>query len=307
MKPPPPPADAIDGHWVDRVLPAWAKPFARLARYDRPIGTWLLLWPCLWGLALAFSAQGAVTDWRLVLVFSIGAVAMRGAGCTFNDIVDRDIDANVKRTAGRPLPSGQVSLAAAWGFLVIQSLIGLAVLIQFNRFTIVLGLSSLALVAIYPFMKRFTNWPQMFLGLAYSWGALMGWSAVTGNLASPAVLLYLAGIFWTLGYDTIYAHQDKRDDVRIGVKSTALRLGAGSRLWVGGFYTGFVALAGVAFVVAGVGWPAYVGLAAAGAHLGWQIASLDIDDRDGCLRLFRANRDTGALLFAGLIAAGGFW
>jgi len=301
---PTPPADAVDGHWVDRVLPGWAKPFARLARYDRPIGTWLLLWPCLWGLALASASQGALADWRLVLAFAIGAIAMRGAGCTFNDIIDRNIDGQVKRTAGRPLPSGQVSLAAAAGFLVIQSLIGLVVLLQFNRYTIMLGLSSLILVAIYPFMKRFTHWPQVFLGLAYSWGALMGWSAVAGSLASPAVLLYLAGIFWTLGYDTIYAHQDKHDDVRIGVKSTALRFGADGRRWVAGFYTGFFVLTGVAFLVAGVGWPAYAGLAAAGVHLGWQIARLDIDDGDGCLMLFRANRDTGALLFAGLVAAG---
>lgn len=299
-----PPADAVPDHWVERILPAAARPFARLARYDRPIGTWLLLWPCLWSVALASAMQGVVADWRLVLAFAIGAIAMRGAGCTFNDIIDRDIDAQVARTANRPLPSGQVSLGAAWVFLAAQALAGLVVLLQFNTFTIWLGLGSLGLVATYPFMKRFTNWPQIFLGLAFSWGALMGWSAVTDGLATPALALYLAGIFWTLGYDTIYAHQDKNDDVRIGVKSTALRLGLASRRWVGGFYTVFATLAGIALFAAGAGWPAYAGLAAAIVHLGWQIVKLDIDDRAGCLMLFRANRDTGALLFAGLAVAG---
>ncbi|MFV2093579.1 MAG: 4-hydroxybenzoate octaprenyltransferase [Hyphomicrobiales bacterium] len=299
-----PPADAVHDHWVGRLLPAAARPFARLARYDRPIGTWLLLWPCLWGVALASAAGGQMADWWLGLLFSIGAIAMRGGGCTFNDIIDRDIDAGVKRTANRPLPSGQVSPAAAWIFLAAQALVGLVVLLQLNTYTIWLGLGSLVLVATYPFMKRVTHWPQIFLGLAYSWGALVGWSAVTGSLASPALILYLAGIFWTLGYDTIYAHQDKRDDIRIGVKSTALRLGSASRQWVGGFYAVFAALAGVALFAAGMNWAAFAGLAAAAVHLVWQIARLDINDSAGCLILFRSNRDTGALLFAGLVVAG---
>lgn len=301
---PGPPADTVKGHWVDRALPGWAIPYARLARADRPIGTWLLAWPCLWSVGMASAAQGLAPDWRLVLAFAIGAVVMRGAGCTFNDIVDRDIDALVERTASRPLPSGQVSLAAAWAFLIGQCLVGLAVLVQFNGFTIWLGLGSLGLVAIYPFMKRFTYWPQLFLGLAFNWGALMGWSAVTGGLAAPALILYLAGICWTLGYDTIYAHQDSHDDALIGIKSTALRFGATSGIWIAGFYAGFIVLAGIAFTTAGMGWPAFAGLAAAAAHLGWQVAKLDIDDGAGCLTLFRANRDTGAWLFAGLALAG---
>ncbi|VAW16744.1 4-hydroxybenzoate polyprenyltransferase [hydrothermal vent metagenome] len=301
---PSPPADTVKGHWVDRTLPSWARPYARLARLDRPIGTWLLMWPCLWGVALASAAGGLAPDWRLLLAFAIGAMVMRGAGCTFNDIVDRDIDARVKRTASRPLPSGQVSLTGAWVFLVGQCLVGLAVLVQFNTFTILLGLGSLVLVAIYPFMKRFTYWPQVFLGLAFNWGALMGWSAVTGTLATPAILLYLAGILWTLGYDTIYAHQDKEDDILIGVKSTALRFGAASRIWIAGFYGGFIILGGFSFSAAGLGWPAYAGLAATAAHLGWQVAKLDIGDGAGCLTLFRANRDTGAWLFAGLVLSG---
>jgi 4-hydroxybenzoate polyprenyltransferase len=223
-------ADAVRGHWVDRWLPEAWKPYARMARLDRPIGWWLLLWPCWWSAALAAAALGrAYPDpWHLVL-FLIGAVAMRGAGCTYNDIVDRDIDAEVARTRSRPIPSGQVSVRSAKLFLLAQALVGLAVLLQFNRFAIFLGIASLLTVAVYPFLKRVTDWPQLGLGIAFSWGALMGWAAAFGSLALSPVLLYLGGIAWTIGYDTIYAHQDKEDDALVGVRSTARLFGARTR------------------------------------------------------------------------------
>lgn len=300
----PAPADRVRGNWVQRYVPARLLPFAQLARLDRPIGTWLLLWPCLWSTAMASAAQGTVADWRSIALFAVGAIIMRGAGCTLNDLADRDFDAAVERTRNRPLPSGQVSPIQAWAFLGLLCLLGLGVLVQFNGFTIGLGVASLVLVAIYPFMKRFTYWPQIFLGLAFNWGALMGWSAVTGGLAPAPLLLYAAGIAWTLGYDTIYAHQDKDDDLLIGVKSTALKLGDSSPAWIAGFYAAFAALVGASLVAAGLGWPAWLGLALASAHLAWQVRRLDIDDNGRCLALFRSNRDTGALLFAGLVLAG---
>lgn len=287
-------ADA-PGNWVDRHAPLALRPYLRLARMDRPIGAWLLLWPCWWSLALA--AGG----WRLGGLFALGAVVMRGAGCTFNDIADRDLDARVARTAHRPLPGGAVSLTAAWVFLFLQCGIGLLILLTFNRFAILLGVASLVPVAIYPFMKRITYWPQLFLGVAFNWGALLGWAAVTGGLALPPILLYLGGVFWTLGYDTIYALQDREDDALIGVKSTALKFGAQARGAVAGFYAAALALFAAAGWSAGLSawfWPAF---AMAGAHLAWQAMALEIDNPDKCLALFRANREFGALMFLAII------
>lgn len=298
-------ADAERGHWADTLLPPWLRPYARLARWERPIGWWLLLWPCWWSAALASDASGKALPnlWHLVLFF-VGAVAMRGAGCTWNDIVDRDIDDKVARTRSRPIPSGQVDIAHARIFLLVQALVGLAVLLQFGSFAIVLGLSSLGIVAAYPFAKRVTDWPQAVLGLAFSWGALMGWAAARGELAFAPVALYLGAIAWTIGYDTIYAHQDKEDDAVVGVRSTALLFGAKTKAWVGGLYGGTIACFAAALLSAGVGPLAFLGLAAFAAHLGRQVARLDIDDPDLCLALFRSNREAGALFFAGLVLDG---
>ncbi|MBN8996751.1 MAG: 4-hydroxybenzoate octaprenyltransferase [Rhizobiales bacterium] len=294
--------DAVRGHWVDRLLPEGARPYARLARYDRPIGWWLLLWPCWWSAALAADAAGRSwpDPWHLLL-FLVGAIAMRGAGCTYNDIVDRDIDMSVARTRARPIPSGQVTVGQAKAFLLAQALLGLVVLLMFNRFTILLGILSLATVAIYPFMKRITDWPQVSLGLAFSWGALMGWAAVFGALDWAPILLYVGAILWTIGYDTIYAHQDKEDDAIVGVRSTALLFGERTKPWLAGFYAGATVLFALAFRLAGTGWLAYLGLALGALHLAWQVRSLDIRDPENCLRLFRSNRDYGWIVFAGLV------
>ena len=295
--------DALPAHWVERLLPAPARPYARLMRLDRPIGWWLLLWPCWWSAALAADAVGRSypDPWHLML-FLVGAIVMRGAGCTYNDIVDRDIDALVARTRARPIPSGQVSVRQAKLFLAAQALVGLAVLLAFNRFTIVLGAASLAVVALYPFLKRVTDWPQIGLGVAFSWGALMGWAAVFGSLAWPPIALYAGCILWTIGYDTIYAHQDKEDDALVGVRSTARLFGDNTRPWLAFFYTGATVLFGAAFFAAGVGSLAYAGLAFAAAHLVWQVQTLDIASPDNCLRLFRSNRDYGWIVFIGLVA-----
>jgi 4-hydroxybenzoate polyprenyltransferase len=307
-------ADAPSGHWVYRALPRRLWPYAQLARWDRPIGWQLLMWPCWWSAALAASAYARPGDsfaslipqpWHLVLFF-IGAVAMRGAGCTYNDIVDEKIDEKVERTRSRPLPSGQVTRRQAWAFLVLQALAGLLVLVQFNSFAILLGIGSLAVVAIYPFMKRFTHWPQFVLGLAFSWGALMGWAAEFGELARPAILLYLGSIFWVIGYDTIYAHQDKEDDALIGVKSTARLFGDSTKSWLIGLYGGALILMASAFSAAEVPIPAMAGLVAAGAHMARQIFMLDIDNPDQCVRLFRSNNTVGWLIFLGLVC-GGAW
>jgi 4-hydroxybenzoate polyprenyltransferase len=295
--------DAPRGNWVDRLLPEPWKPYARMARLDRPIGWWLLLLPCWWSAALASGMLGEPypDPWHLVL-FLVGAVAMRGAGCTYNDIVDRDIDAKVARTRLRPIPSGQVSVRNAKIFLLAQALVGLLVLVQFNRFAIFLGVASLATVAIYPFLKRVTDWPQLGLGLSFSWGALMGWAATTGSLGLAPVLLYLGGIAWTIGYDTIYAHQDKEDDAMVGVRSTARLFGARTKPYLAGFYLLATALFAAAFAVAGAGPLAFAGLALGTAQLAWQVATLRTDDPNNCLRLFRSNRDYGLILFAGLVA-----
>ncbi len=286
--------------WAARHVPAVLLPYIRLARLDRPIGTWLLLFPGWWAVALA--ARGW-PDWRLVMLFGIGAVVMRGAGCTLNDIVDRDFDARVARTRTRPIPSGAVSVRGAVFFLAAQLAIGAGILFSLDRLAILLGFSVLLLVATYPFMKRITYWPQLFLGLNFNWGALMGWAAATGRVDAPALLLYAGGICWTLGYDTIYAHQDKEDDVLIGVKSSALALGAATRPALFVFYAAAVALWGAAFAVSGLAWPGELALFLAALHLGWQVARVVTGDPADCLAKFRANRWIGWLLFLGIVAA----
>jgi len=294
-------ADAT-GNWVDTLAPAWSRPYLRLARLDRPIGSWLLLLPCWWSSAVAaIAANKAAPSLIHLALFFIGAFAMRGAGCTWNDIVDRDLDRSVERTRSRPIPSGQVSVFQAAIFLVLQALIGFAVLISFNAFTIGLGVASLAIVAVYPFMKRITYWPQIVLGLAFSWGALMGWAAAFGRLDAPAFLLYAGSIAWVIGYDTIYAHQDREDDALIGIKSTALLFGERTKPMLALFYALAVILLGAAGFAAGAGLVFAIGLIAFGAHLAWQIVRLDITDPDRCLALFKSDRDAGLILFAGLL------
>jgi 4-hydroxybenzoate polyprenyltransferase len=294
-------ADAT-GNWVDTLAPGWSRPYLRLSRLDRPIGSWLLLLPCWWSAALAAVAAQTrgPSPWHIALFF-IGAFAMRGAGCTWNDIVDRDLDASVERTRSRPIPSGQVSRAQAALFLILQALVGFAVLISFNGFTVGLGIASLGIVAIYPFMKRITYWPQIVLGLAFSWGALMGWAAAFGRLDLPALLLYAGSISWVIGYDTIYAHQDREDDALIGIKSTALLFGARTKPMLALFYGLAVVLIGAAGFTAGAGLIFALGLAAFAAHLCWQIVRLDIADPDNCLKVFKSDRDAGLILFAGLL------
>jgi 4-hydroxybenzoate polyprenyltransferase len=295
--------DAEPGNWVDRHAPAAWRPYAKLARFDRPIGSWLLMFPCWWSLALAEMSLGRSYPgpWHLLL-FLIGAFVMRGAGCAFNDFVDRDIDGKVARTAGRPIPSGQVTPRQALAFAVALCLVGLSVLLQFNWPTVLLGASSVLLVAIYPFFKRFTYWPQVMLGLTFKWGALVGWSAVTGSVGLPALLLYAGSVLWTIGYDTIYAHQDKEDDLMAGLRSTALRFGDHTAAWVSGFYVGAVLLWAGAIWLAGAGVPSILGLAVVAAMLGWQVATLDTRDSANCLRRFKANRDVGWVMFGGLVA-----
>ena len=295
-------ADAQQGNWVDRYAPQWLKPYARLARWDRPIPLLLLFWPCAFGLALATLADPArgFNVWSLVL-FLVGSVAMRGAGCTFNDIVDTDIDMKVARTRSRPIPSGQVSKRQAALFLIAQSLVGLVVLLQFNGFTVVLGVASLVLVAIYPFMKRVTWWPQLFLGLAFNWGALIGWTSETGSLALPPLLLYAGSILWTIGYDTIYALQDVEDDALIGVRSTARLFGRRARLIVALFYAATVVLWAAAGLAAEAGWPFLVALLVPVGNLGWQIRTLDMRDPGNALVRFRANHWVGLTLTGALL------
>ncbi|HZT50472.1 MAG TPA: 4-hydroxybenzoate octaprenyltransferase [Stellaceae bacterium] len=292
--------DIRTGDWVDRRMPAAWRPYLRLARLDRPIGTWLLLFPGWWGVALA--APGW-PDWRLMALFAIGAVAMRGAGCTLNDIADRDFDARVARTRTRPIASGAISVRQAFAFMALELTIGAAVLLSFNRVAIALGLLVLALIATYPFMKRITYWPQFFLGLNFNWGALLGWAAARGDVEWPALLLYAGGICWTLGYDTIYAHQDRDDDALIGVKSSALALGLRTRPFLFAFYAGALALWAAAGVRAADAWPYWLGLACAAAQLCWQAATVDIDDGADCLAKFRSNRAVGWCLLIGIVAA----
>ena len=351
MRAPLDPSDIHPGDWVDRLLPDWAEPYARLARWDRPIGTWLLLFPGWWGIVLAgpkwpniglmalfalgalvmrgagctlndiadrhYDGQVARTRMRpipsgrvsvpqaalfMAVQLAIGAVAMRGAGCTLNDIADRDYDGKVARTRLRPLPSGRVSVPQALAFMAAQLAVGAAVLFSLKPLCWWLGLGVLVLIGTYPFMKRITWWPQLFLGLNFNWGALLGWAAVTGSLAWPPILLYLGGIFWTLGYDTIYAHQDKEDDARIGVKSSALALGARTRPFLFAFYAAALALWAAAGIGVDLGVLFWAGLAGAGLQLYWQAAYVNIDDPADCLAKFRSNRIAGWLLLIGIVA-----
>ncbi len=302
-------SDAPSDNWVYRYLPRAIWPYAQLARWDRPIGWQLLMLPCFWSVGLAANVSASrgelnlgLSIWHLFLFF-LGAVAMRGAGCTYNDIVDQDIDMQVARTRSRPLPAGRVTRAQAKMFLVAQALVGLVVLLQFNHFSILLGIASLATVAIYPFAKRFTDWPQFFLGLAFSWGALMGWTAAFGSLALTPVILYGAAIAWTIGYDTIYAHQDKEDDALVGVRSTARLFAENTKKWLFALFGLTLVLLVVSFSLADVGLLAYFGLLAAAIAFIYQIKVLDINDGDQCLRLFKFNGVVGAIIFLGLALA----
>lgn len=297
----PRPADAVRANWVDDA-PAALQPYLRLMRLDRPIGAWLLYWPCVFGLALGAAVQNeSVPNVLYVVLTGIGAVVMRGAGCTYNDIVDREYDARVARTRNRPIPSGVVSVKQAWAFALGLSLLGFAILLSFNLFAILVGAASLFLVAFYPFMKRITWWPQAWLGLTFNWGVPFGFAAATGTLSAPAYLFYAGCFFWTLGYDTIYAHQDKEDDILIGVKSSAIRLGAHSKPWLYAFYTIALALMLAGGLAAGLGFIFALTMIAPAAHLFWQVRALDIDRPLLCLKLFKANRDTGALIAAALL------
>jgi 4-hydroxybenzoate polyprenyltransferase len=318
-------SDAPADIWVYRMLPQWVWPYAQLARWDRPIGWWLLLWPCWWSLALAtvagMSLMGQMDpgEGSIVVVnylaavdfflFWLGAVMMRGAGCTYNDIVDADIDSQVARTASRPIPSGRVTRQQTVVFLVLQAAIGFFCLLalswfgrpEINWFAMVLGIASLAIVTLYPFAKRVINWPQFVLGLAFSWGALMGWAVAFGSLALPPLLLYAGSILWVIGYDTIYAHQDKEDDALIGIRSTARLFGRKTKPALVLLYSVAIWLFFAAFVLAGAGWPSLLGLTLGALHMIWQIHVLDIDDADNCLALFKSNTRFGWIIFAGLV------
>ena len=287
-----------------RLLPAAARPFALLARFDRPIGWWLLFWPGAWGVALA---GGAVDRFGLILWLLLGSIAMRGAGCVYNDIVDRDLDRKVARTAARPLASGAVSLKAAWAWLVVLCLLGLVVLLQLTLYAAVVAVLSLAPVAAYPFMKRITWWPQIWLGLVFSWAALVGWSDVAGALTLPGLLLYAGSICWVVGYDTIYALQDREDDALIGVRSSALRMGNRVRLGVGLFYGGALALWVGAIWMLRPDWLALVALLPVALHFVWQVATLDPADGGGALDRFRSNRFAGLLVFLACAVVGTPW
>jgi 4-hydroxybenzoate polyprenyltransferase len=300
------PAPVLDGdipvgNWVDRYVPAGLRPYLRLMRLDRPIGAWLLMLPGWWSIALA---GGGHPSPLLLVLFAAGAVVMRGAGCTINDLADRDFDGKVARTAGRPLPSGAVTPRQALLFLGLQLAAGLLILLSLDPVARWVGAASLLLVFPYPYMKRITYWPQAWLGLTFNWGALLGWAAMRGTIEAPAVLLYAAGLFWTLGYDTIYAHQDKEDDVLVGVKSSALALGSRTRPAVAVFYGLCLILIALAGHLAGLSRPFYPVLALAGLHLAWQVATADIDDSANCLVRFKSNRWFGLIVFAALVAGG---
>lgn len=290
--------DITTDGWLERKAPPHWHPYMRLMRLDRPIGAWLLLLPGLWSIALS------ATFWRglwLSLLFAIGAVIMRGAGCVVNDILDRDYDRAVERTAARPLASGEVSLGQALLFLAALLLAGLLILLTFNHFAFWLGAASLLLVFPYPLMKRFTNWPQAWLGLTFNWGALLGYAAVIGHLSIKPILLYLGGICWTLGYDTIYALQDIEDDAVVGIRSTALHFGADTPVWLMRFYSAALALFALAGLVAGLRLVFILGILAAGAHLAWQVRTLRMDDPADCLAKFKSNRIFGLIIWAAII------
>ena len=293
--------DIPSGGWK-RFLPGKIVAYAELARLDRPIGIWLLLFPCFWSLALSEAAPT-----RLYALFAAGAFAMRAAGCTINDIIDHRIDALVERTKHRPLPSGRIGMRGAVIFLLLLSLCGLAVLLQLNHLCLELGCLSLVLVGSYPFMKRIIWWPQLILGLTFNWGALMGWAAATGHVAAPAWLLYLGGIAWTMAYDTIYAHQDKRDDMVIGVRSTALRFGGNRKIPVAAFYAAALACIAAAAALHGAQPRFYAGLAVTALFCGWTVQRWQPDNPADCLRRFKANAFVGLLVFAAVVAGGTWW
>ncbi|AFO86273.1 4-hydroxybenzoate octaprenyltransferase [Phaeobacter inhibens] len=297
-------ADAVKGNWVDHYAPEWSRPYLRLSRADRPIGTWLLLIPCWWGLMLAILWDQS-PRWGDLWIFAAcaaGAWLMRGAGCTWNDITDRNFDGQVERTRSRPIPSGQVTVTGAFIWMGLQALISLGILLSFNQAAIAMGILALFPVAIYPFAKRFTWWPQVFLGLAFNWGAMLAWVAHTGTLNWPPVILYLAGIAWTLFYDTIYAHQDTEDDALIGVKSTARLFGTQTPMWLRRFIVATVSLMAIAIILAvqpqGSVLALMLALAAPwamGWHMTWQLRVFDAENNDRLLQLFRLNRDTGLI------------
>ncbi|XP_054794098.1 4-hydroxybenzoate geranyltransferase 2-like [Prosopis cineraria] len=288
--------------WIDLYLPRWVQPYARLARLDKPIGTWLLLWPCMWSITLA-ATPGHLPDFKMLALFGCGALLLRGSGCTINDLLDRDIDTKVERTKVRPVASGLLTPFQGLCFLGFQLLLGLGILLQLNNYSRVLGASSLLLVFSYPLMKRFTFWPQAFLGLTFNWGALLGWAAVMGSL-NPAIVLplYASGVFWTLVYDTIYAHQDKEDDVKVGVKSTALLFGESTKEWVSGFGIACIGSLALSGFNAEIGWPYYPFLGAASGHLAWQIWTVDLSSRSDCNNKFVSNKWFGAIIFGGILA-----
>ncbi|XP_006664985.3 4-hydroxybenzoate polyprenyltransferase, mitochondrial [Oryza brachyantha] len=299
--PRPSPAAAPPSSWVDRWVPQPARPYAMLARLDKPIGTWLLAWPCFWSITMA-AMPGELPDLRMSTLFGCGAVLLRGAGCTVNDLLDRDIDNKVERTKSRPFASGVLTPMQGVGFLGFQLLLGLGILVQLNNYSRILGASSLLLVFSYPLMKRFTFWPQAYLGLTFNWGALLGWAAIKGSL-DPAIILplYTAGVCWTLVYDTIYAHQDKEDDLKVGVKSTALRFGDSTKQWISGFGAACIGSLALSGYSADLAWPYYPFLAAASAQLAWQISTVDLSDRQDCNRKFVSNKWFGALVFGGVL------
>ena len=296
------PTDAVPGNLVDRIAPTLTQPYLRLARYDRPIGAWLLFWPCAWALTLAMtSSEVGVGHVGLLLLLGVGAILMRGAGCCWNDIIDQDIDREVHRSQARPLASGVLSRRDAVVFLLLQLAAAFLILLQFNSFTILLCLAAMPLVFFYPFAKRVTSLPQLFLGLTFAWGALAGWSAVNASLALPAVILYVGCVAWIIGYDTIYAHQDSDDDALLGLGSSALFWGEGSRTAVAVCYSvAFLALMLAAWLSAS-GWLFYLCAPFIAAHFIWQVERLDVGDSDLCLRLFRSNRELGGLVFLALL------
>lgn len=296
-------SDIRGDHWIFRVSPKAAWPYIRLARFDRPIGTWLLLNPCWWAIAMASAAEGAWPPLWMMAAVALGALAMRGAGCTINDLFDRDFDAKVARTATRPLPSGEISVPQALAFLALLLALGLAVLLQFNWLAIALGFASVLLFVPYPLMKRVTYWPQLWLGLTFNWGALLCWAAVAGEVPLAAFLLYAGGICWTLGYDTIYAHQDKEDDILVGVKSSALKLGEKTKPFLVAAFSAAIALWAAAAAAADLDWPFYLMLAPVALHFAWQVATLDINVPINCLARFKSNRDAGLLLLLAILTA----
>lgn len=295
-------ADARHGNWVEQYCPPALLPYAQLMRLERPIGWWLLLLPCWWGLALGqIAAGGGMPNFWHAVLFLAGAIIMRGAGCVLNDIADKDFDAAVERTRARPIASGRVSRQQAFVFMAALCVAGLVILLQFNWYTVALGAASLVIVAVYPFMKRITHWPQFVLGLAFNWGALLGWTATHASLSAAPIALYAGGIFWTLAYDTIYAHQDKEDDILIGIKSTALLFGDNTRPWLAAFFALAIVCLGLALQIAHAGILAWAGLAGATIHALWQIRNFDHADGNRCLNLFKSNRMLGLIFLSGLI------